>query len=370
MVRVPAILTVLLFLSHPAGAQDTIRLQLIFTGDIMGHDSQIESAYDPATDRYDYSSYFRNLPELGTADITLGNLEVNLAGPPYKGYPQFSSPDALAISLKEAGFDILVNANNHALDRRKKGLERTHRILDSLDLIHTGTFRDSLERAVHYPLIFEKKGVRFALLNYSYGTNGLTVQPPNIVNYIDTTQIAADIEKARLASPDLLIAFMHWGNEYERTENRTQRELARFLLAHGTDVIIGSHPHVVQPIERSPEGKLIVWSMGNLISNQRERYRNGGIIVSLEVEKNPEQTFVKSSSYLPVYVCKPVEGGKTVFTLTSDNHLNGEPSDLSSQSVLEMKLFIEDTVENIPGYEADGSGWYKEKPGEAGKKGD
>ncbi len=348
-------------------AQDTIRLQLIFTGDIMGHDAQIESALDPESGRYDYHSYFRYLPDLHEADITIGNLEVNLAGPPYKGYPQFSSPDALGEALKDAGFDILVSANNHALDRSKSGLERTMKVLDSLGLIHTGTFRDSLSRAVHYPLIFEKKGIRFALLNYTYGTNGLKVRSPNIVNYIDTVQIAADLEKAKLAAPDLIIAFLHWGNEYERKENSTQRELAQFILSHGADAIIGSHPHVIQPVERSSAGNLIVWSMGNLISNQRERYRNGGIIISLDVEKSGEKTMVKSCAYMPVYVYKPVESGKVIFTLVPAAAEN-DSLQMPAATIEAMKQFLDDTVGNIPGYESSGNGWYKEIPGEADMK--
>lgn len=366
MVRSGFITILILFLSYTIYAQDTTRLQLIFAGDIMGHDSQIASAREAGTADYDYTSYFRNLPWLKTADIALANLEVTLAGPPYKGYPQFSSPDELARTARDAGFDILVTANNHSLDRRKQGLERTTRVLDSLGIIHTGTFSDSLTRALHYPLVVEKKGIRIALLNYTYGTNGLRVQSPNIVNYIDTAQIAADLEKAGQAEPDLIIAFVHWGNEYERTENSTQRKIAAFLFSHGADAIIGSHPHVVQPISRSDDGRPVVWSLGNMISNQRERYRNGGIMVALDVEKTDAGSSVSSVSYLPYFVYKPMENGKVIFTLVPAALVSEIPetADISTEDKEAIKQFLDDTTGNIPGFEPVGDGWYKEKPGE------
>src|SRR5690606_14556216 len=138
---------------------------------IMGHDSQIASAFDAATKTYDYASCLAYMkPYIESADIAFGNLEVTLAGPPYKGYPQFSSPDALAVALKEVGFDVLVTANNHSVDRGRQGIERTIRVLDSLGIPHTGTFPDEVSRLNEYPLILIKNGFTLALLNYTYGT--------------------------------------------------------------------------------------------------------------------------------------------------------------------------------------------------------
>src|SRR5512133_254620 len=179
---------------------DTSRLQLVFTGDIMGHDEQITGAWNADSSRYDYEPTFRYLkPYLEQADIAIGNLEVTLAGPPYKGYPQFSSPDALATAARDAGFDVFIQANNHALDRGAKGFRRTLRVLDSLKIVHTGTFLDSTDRAMNYPLILEKNGVRIALLNYTYGTNGLVIEKPSIIKRIDTAIIRLDLQKAHLA---------------------------------------------------------------------------------------------------------------------------------------------------------------------------
>jgi len=203
------------------------RLKLVFTGDIMGHDTQIASALATGKAGYDYQPCFQYLESyFKDADLVIGNLEVTLAGPPYKGYPQFSSPDELGDALLEAGFDILVTANNHALDRRQAGLERTLEQLDRRGILHAGTFANPQERALHYPLVVEKHGIRIALLNYTYGTNGLHVSPPSIVNRIDTTVIHQDLIRAASAAPDFILVTVHWGNEYQRTESSQQHQLS------------------------------------------------------------------------------------------------------------------------------------------------
>ncbi len=229
--------------------QNPKTLRIVFAGDIMGHDSQIEAARIDDTDSYDYTDCFKHLkPYLQDADISVGNLEVTHGGPPHKGYPQFSSPDELTDALLESGFNVMVNANNHALDRGKEGFERTQKVLDEKGMILTGSFLSPGTRELTYPLILEKNGILLALLNYTYGTNGLVVDTPNIVNYLDTLKIRQDIQKAKLVEPDFIIACVHWGKEYEREENSTQQSLAEILFDQGVDAIIGSHPHVVQPI--------------------------------------------------------------------------------------------------------------------------
>jgi poly-gamma-glutamate synthesis protein (capsule biosynthesis protein) len=334
---------------------DTSRLSILFAGDIMGHDSQISAAFYNERGSYDYRfclSYLQ--PLIQKADIAIGNLEVTLAGEPYKGYPQFSSPDELATALKETGFDILINANNHAVDRGKEGLERTIEVTRSEGLIMTGTFESGEARETRYPLIVEKNNILLAILNYTYGTNGLISSPPNIVNYIDTSMIRQDIQKVRKVNPDFIIACMHWGNEYERVENETQQALARFLIKEGVDAIIGSHPHVVQPVEMSYNGVdptdsiLVVYSLGNFISNQRERYRDGGIIFSLELTKT-EKTIITDYSYLPVWVQKPEINKITRFRLIPAN-LPDEKSELlklTSEEMEKLEEFYDDTRTNL-----------------------
>jgi hypothetical protein len=341
---------VLLFFILPVSAQKSGKLTLVFAGDIMGHDTQIESAMRMGNGIYDYTSCFRYVtPTIAAADIAIGNLEVTLAGPPYKGYPQFSSPDALADALKTVGFDILVQANNHAVDRGKAGLERTLHVLDSLGLIRSGVFRDSMERKVRYPLIVEKNGIRLALLNYSYSTNGIRVTPPNIVNMIDTVAIRQDLQKAATAEPDYTIALMHWGAEYQLTENSEQQQLARFLFQNGADAIIGSHPHVVQPI-REMDGRLVVYSLGNMISNQRKRYTDGGILFQMTLEKNGS-TGITGYGYIPVWVHKPETEKGTDFRLVpaAVDTLLYRDLDIGPEDAKMMQLFLEDTRKNLGG---------------------
>ena len=276
-----------------AGQKDTVSLKMLFMGDIMQHDGQIKAAYDPTKGTYQYDDCFRYVaPIIKSADIAIANLEVTLAGPPYKGYPQFSAPDALAQSVKNAGIDFLVTANNHSLDRGKKGLERTLDVLDGLDIPHTGTFTDSLSRTQTYPYLYQKGDFEVVILNYTYGTNGIKITPPNIINYIDHQTIINDLAKAKSLKPDIILVFMHWGQEYKSLPNQQQKGLANLCFDHGANLVIGSHPHVVQPIvfNKDKEGKnrMVTYSLGNYVSNQRSRYKDGGLMV--------EATFKKSLS--------------------------------------------------------------------------
>ena len=292
---------------------DTSRLRIAFAGDIMGHQPQINAAYDSSTGTYNYDACFRYLkPYMSSIDIMIGNLEVTLAGPVYKGYPQFSSPDALARAAKDAGFNVLATANNHCYDRGKKGMERTLAILDSMGIIHSGTFYNSAHRDTSYPLIIEKNGFKLAFLNYTYGTNGISVDSPNIVNLINNDIIKKDIEKARQKNPDILFAYLHWGEEYQRVQNKEQEKLALLLREWGVDYVIGSHPHVVQKIKHqiATNGDTcnsvpIVYSLGNFVSNQRDRYKNGGIIVEYNFSiDSTRKVKLEHFNYLPCYVHK------------------------------------------------------------------
>ncbi|MCK4879066.1 MAG: CapA family protein [Bacteroidales bacterium] len=334
-----------------AAAAQQSQLKLVFTGDIMGHDTQIASALATGEPGYDYKPCFQYLrPYLQEADLVIGNLEVTFAGTPHKGYPAFSSPDQLAGALKWAGFDILVNANNHALDRGRNGLVRTIEVLDQEQIIQTGTFPDPDSRSTYYPLIIEKNGIRIALLNYTYGTNGIKDRPPAIVNRIDRAQIREDLQKAKTAQPDFILVTMHWGNEYQLTESQQQKELAAFLFKHGADAVIGSHPHVVQPIRGEGAGDLVVYSMGNLVSNQRNRYRNGGILFEMVLSKEPHE--IASYAYLPVWVWKPVTKKGTRFTLVPANldPASATLSDMSAEDWSKMTQFLEDTRSRLEGH--------------------
>jgi len=298
-------------------AQDSTSVRLLFMGDVMGHDTQINSARDEATGEYDYKSCFKYIEgDLKSADVAIANLEVTLAGPPHKGYPQFSSPDILADALQEAGVDVLVTANNHCVDRRKQGLERTCQVLDMKGIPRTGTFINEADRAQNNPTKMVVNGIRLALLNYTYGTNGIRVTEPNIVNHLDTAVMAADILKAKAFQPDQIIVFLHWGYEYQTAPNSDQKKLTHFLWNHGVNVVIGSHPHVVQPmhwVKDSTQNKLVVYSLGNYISNQRTAPRDGGAMASVELTKVGEKCFISNANYQLTWVHTPIENGKKKF---------------------------------------------------------
>ena len=291
---------------------------LLFAGDLMQHQAQIDAARTP--DGYRYDSCFKWVKqEITQADLAVANLEVTLAGKPYRGYPQFSAPDEYLTAIRDAGFDLLATANNHCLDGGSKGLSRTIQMLDSLNIAHLGTYRNAEEKERAYPLIADVNGLRIAFLNYTYGTNGLKVMSPQTVNYIDTTQIKQDILKARLRRPDAIIALMHWGLEYHDQPDASVRQLAHWLLKQGVDHIIGSHPHVVQPLEvhTDTDGQrhLIAYSLGNYISNMSKKGTDGGLMVRLQLTKKLGTTNMSHCAYSLVWVSRPVLSQKKQYEL-------------------------------------------------------
>ena len=295
-------------------------IRLLFAGDAMQHQSQINNAF--RNGEYDYSSYFQHVKyEISSADLAIVNLEGPLAGKPHKGYPMFSIPDAFAVALKDAGFSVFLTANNHAVDCYSKGINRTIDVLDSLGVYHTGTFKNALDREKEYPLIVEKNGIRMAFLNYTYDTNGINPKAPCIVNMIDTALIRKDIRKASRMHPDVIIAMMHWGLEYKLNPSKSQEQLARFLMNQGVDLIIGSHPHVVQPsqIFTDPLGKnarLIVYSLGNFVSGMNKVNSDGGQMISVTLKKTMDgKTQIESCGTLLFYIQQKIMNDKVDFTL-------------------------------------------------------
>lgn len=310
----------------------TDRITLLFVGDLMQHQAQIDAARTE-DGTYNYTACFAKVKEqISKADLAIGNFEVTLGGKPYCGYPTFSAPDEYLAVIKDAGFDLLLTANNHCLDKGKKGLERTILMLDSLRMTHIGTYLNASQREKTYPLIIHKNGFRIAFLNYTYGTNGIPVRQPNIVNYINKKEILQDIRKAQAQCADAIIACMHWGEEYQSLPNKEQRELANWLIEHGVTHIIGSHPHVIQPIELLTEGNqqhLIVYSLGNFISNMSAPRTDGGMMLTLQLEKNtfsiPTRPFPLLSTLSPkqatlTYIREAEEGNFSITTRVADCH--------------------------------------------------
>jgi poly-gamma-glutamate synthesis protein (capsule biosynthesis protein) len=281
-------------------------LKLLFLGDIMGHGPQIKTAFNPLTKNYEYDANFQYIqPILSDADFTLGNIEVILGIKPFTGYPTFSSPPELVGAAKRAGIDVLVTSNNHSCDKRKKGVEKTIAVLDSLEIAHTGTFVNQKVKDSLNPLILEKNDIRIALLNYTYGTNGISVTPPNIVNLLDKKTILKDIIQAKKKNPDQIIAFVHWGKQYKDLPNQEQKKWFQFFKDNGVSIVIGSHPHVVQPMEwDKSENSLVVYSLGNFVSNQRAFPRDGGTLFELTLTKEKGKTTITDANYQLIWVYK------------------------------------------------------------------
>lgn len=323
------IIASVLFLLPTLLSAQTDTLRLIFAGDIMGHAPQIKSAEVVAGKKYDYTPCFKYIkPILDRADLAIGNLELTLPGkPPYNGYPMFRSPDDLATAIKEAGFDLLVTANNHSNDSRGPGVVSTINTLRAMGFQQTGTFKNATDRGATYPLMVYHNNFKLAFLNYTYGTNGVPTDAPTIVNLIDTVQMGKDLAEARARKPHFIIAVMHWGLEYQLKENAEQRQIARFLIRNGADMVIGSHPHVVQPIRTEsvamPDGSvkkaIVVYSLGNFISNQQQPHTDGGILFQVDLLKqrgSPKIT-TANAGIIPVwrYIHKAANGKSTFYAL-------------------------------------------------------
>jgi poly-gamma-glutamate capsule biosynthesis protein CapA/YwtB (metallophosphatase superfamily) len=328
---------------------DTVnkKISLLFIGDIMGHDEQIWSAEDRETHTYNYDDVFRYVKdEISEADIAIANFEVTLAGYPYSGYPTFSSPAELATACFNAGIDVFANANNHAADRGNKGILSTISTLDSLCIPHTGSFRDSAEKDTLYPMIIKKNGFSLALLNYTYGTNGIKVQPPVIVNVLEKKSVSADIEKAKSLNPDAIILFLHWGTEYDTMPSKIQTDLADYFFSRGVDMIIGSHPHVLQRMEwtkndSSLKDRIAVYSLGNYVSNQRTIRRDGGAMIRIELTKAVDSIYVSDADYYLTWVYAPLENYRTRFFVLPCSKYETKPEFFANPADYnKMKLFI------------------------------
>lgn len=275
------------------------RARIVFLGDVMAHTPQLNAAR--RGNGYDFSAVFRYVkPIFAKADLVVANLETTLADcPPYGGYPLFRTPAELAQAASEAGVSVMVTANNHSLDAGADGVRETLRILDRCGIGHTGT---SATSAVCDPFFADCGGVRIALLNYTYGTNGIATPASVSVNRIDTVAMARDI--ARCADADVRICFLHWGSEYARRPSVEQRLLRDFLRRHGVAVVIGSHPHVVQRAECTADD-VVVYSLGNFVSNQSERYTDGGVIAAVDIVEIEKGEFDYLLDIIPVWVHRP-----------------------------------------------------------------
>ncbi len=267
-----------------------VEFSIVVAGDAMMHMPQLYPAMQP-DGTYSFDTCYRAIvPILARYDAAVVNLETTLPGGGYSGYPRFGAPDAFAEALQRAGFGVFLMANNHCCDKDRRGIERTLSVLDSLGLQHLGVYRDTLERDSLYPYVIDHQGLRVALLNATYGTNGLSVPKGMYVNLLDTAAIYADIARAKAQQADVIIMMPHWGEEYHRQPVDEQRRWADWMFSHGIDHIVGSHPHVIEPVETVEDSlgqpHVVAYSLGNLISSQQQRERSQSLLLGLHFRKD------------------------------------------------------------------------------------
>lgn len=291
-----------------------ITINLCAIGDVMAHEGNINSARRGST--YDFSAMLEEIaPYTADADYVVGNLETTFAGADrtYSGYPTFNTPEQLGQALKNVlGVDLLSTANNHSLDKSYSGLVSTLDFLDQYGIDHVGTYRTAEEQKT--PFITEINGVKVAFISYTYGSNNyIPSKQSYCLNVIDKESIKAEAQAAKDAGAEYIIALLHWGVEYQRYASSSQRSLAEWIFENTyTDLIIGNHAHVVQPIEEfnvefngQAKKGIVFYALGNFTCSQTKDYRNTGIIANIKIIINREDTSknrIESISYTPTFI--------------------------------------------------------------------
>lgn len=306
-------------LSNKNTKQDTaepITFTLTSLGDTLCHNTQYWDAYNSKTDEYDFSYVYEDIKNYTlSSDITIGSLETTFAGKEkgYSNYPTFNTPDSLATALKDIGVDVVSLAGNHALDYGYTGLCRTIDVFNNIGLSHLGTYKTAEDQ--EKILIKDVKGVKIAFINYTYGTNGIPLPSGKdfCVNLIDKDFIKKQINQAKEQNVDMIVACMHWGTEYRTTANSEQKDLANFLFENGVDVILGNHPHVLEPMEKktitlqdgTTKDVFVVYALGNFTADQRDEITRDSAILNLTITKNSDSKIsIDKVNYVPIYMYK------------------------------------------------------------------
>lgn len=295
---------------------EPINFTMTAIGDTLCHNTQYWDAYNSSTKQYDFSYVYDDIKDYtSSADITIGSLETTFAGEDrgYSNYPVFNSPDSLATGLKDIGVDVISLAGNHALDYGYSGICRTIDVLDNVGISHLGTYKSAEDQ--DKILIKDVKGVKIAFINYTYGTNGIPVpsDKPYCLNLIDKDLISKQIKQAKEQNVDMIVACMHWGTEYKTSANDEQKELADFLFKSGVDIILGNHPHVIEPMEKktitlddgSTKDVFVVYALGNFTADQRAEITRDSAILNLDITKDSDgKILINRVSYVPIYMYK------------------------------------------------------------------
>ena len=326
-------------ITTPTPPPEPIESTLLVCGDAMMHMPQLRDAAT-ADGTYNFDHVYRSIqPVISQADYAVVNLETTLAASNFSGFPTFGAPDSFAESLKTAGFDLFLTANNHCYDRGFSGLTRTLDVLDEMGIAHVGTYRTAEERAQNNGVyVADIGGINVAFVGYTYGTNGIPLDSGKEfavslfnTDYLgaltspDIAQIEADLAAARALEPDLVCVMIHWGIEYQTTQNTYQDEIADLLIANGADIILGGHAHVPQPMEwrtvtcadGTERTAFVVYSLGNLISNQNDRYTDTTAAVQMTLSLDPAtgEATVSDVAYQPIWRLRRDKSADEVYAL-------------------------------------------------------
>lgn len=292
--------------------KEDIKVSMSVIGDIMCHNSQYNDAF--RNGEYDFSYVFEDIKKyIEPADLAIGNLETTFRGKEkgYSSYPTFNTPENLAQDLKELGIDVVSTANNHSLDTGYLGIESTIDYLDEAGILHTGTYKS--EESQNQIVVKDINGLKFAFLAYTYGTNGIPVPSGKeyCINLIDKELIKSHLDMAKELKSDVICVNMHWGIEYQNEPNDEQEDLANFLFENGADIILGSHPHVLQKMEErdiilpnnDKKKGFVIYSLGNFMSGQTKANTRNSIILTLDVIKSGEtgKLSFENINYIPIY---------------------------------------------------------------------
>lgn len=273
-------------------------INLKSVGDVLVHGHV--AAHAKTSHGYDFNPGFEAIkPYIESADIAIANLETPIAANELglSDYPTFNLPSEVAQAVKNAGFDIVSNANNHTLDQEQKGLHISLDHLDHMQLPYVGGYRSQQDHNTHR--IIEKNGVKLGFLAYTYGTNGHVPTADYDVNLIDLKQMKADIKMLKPEVDGIVVA-LHMGDEYQHHENEEQQHVVASLSKYGADIILGGHPHALQPMKQT-EDSFAIYSQGNFFSGQSQMQTKLGGILSLDIVKTNNGIKVAAGEFLPTY---------------------------------------------------------------------
>lgn len=315
--------------AHKAEASETEspEISLVMAGDILLHTPVAKSGMQQ-DGAYNFDALFANVKEeIESADIALVNQEVVIGGSELgiTGYPCFNAPYELGDALEKAGFDVVLHATNHTLDKGKKGLMNCLSFWkENYPEMAVLGINESQEAQNNNIFVYEQDGIRIAILNYTYGTNGIPLPSdmPYAVNLLDEKKVTADIEKAKMRA-DFIIVCPHWGTEYRLTSSAEQKRWTKIFLENGVDLVIGTHPHVIEPVEwvRDDNGNemLVYYSIGNFVnwtSSSGKGIANrivGGLAEVTIARDEDGDVFIKTYETEPL-VCHLTEGANGVTT--------------------------------------------------------